>query len=187
MRTFVLLGAVIVLLSVCGIAIGQPKPKSTPKPKATAAGSAAAKCLNNSLTASEVTDLLAAHNKARADEKLPPLVWDCKLAELAQQWANKGDFAHREDTHYGENLFVSSNTAEAVGSGVKQWMKEKAYWTNKTGTCTPGKFCTHYTQIMWNTTTHVGCGINRNSPKKWKTLLVCNYDPAGNSKSGPAY
>jgi hypothetical protein len=32
----------------------------------------------------------------------------------------------------------------------------------------------------------MGCGLNVNAPGKWKTFLVCEYDPSGSS-SGPAY
>ena len=140
----------------------------------------------NGLTAVEIAELLAAQNHARAEHKLAPLKWDCRLADMAQEWAKRGVFEHREDTSYGENMFVSALATEPVRSAVERWMLEKANWTNKTGTCATGKTCTHYTQIVWKTTTQVGCGINRNGAVKWKVLLVCNYNPAGNTP-GPAY
>src|SRR5437764_10100609 len=63
----------------------------------------------NGLTAAEVTDLLAAQNNARAELKLAPLSWDCKLADFAQSWAKRGVFEHRADNQYGENMFVASS------------------------------------------------------------------------------
>ena len=30
----------------------------------------------------------------------------------------------------------------------------------------------------------IGCGINRAATGKWKVLMVCNYDPAGNMGMG---
>ena len=156
-----------------------------PKPKVTAVP-APAKCGTNGLTADEIAEILAAHNHARAEHKLGHLTWDCKLADTAQEWANKGLFRHREDVLFGENLFVSSNSSEHISSVVAKWMGEMEHWTNKTGICAAGKICTLYTQIVWKTTARVGCGINRNATGKWKTLLVCNYSPAGNTP-GPAY
>ncbi|MBK8466922.1 MAG: hypothetical protein IPL32_13920 [Chloracidobacterium sp.] len=40
--------------------------------------------------------------------------------------------------------------------------------------------------MVWRKTARIGCGINRNTPGNWKTIVVCNYDPAGN-KPGPAF
>jgi pathogenesis-related protein 1 len=138
------------------------------------------------ITETEKRQILESHNKARAEFSLSQLTWDCELAKVAQEWATRGIFGHRPDTDFGENLFVSSASKGSPINAVQQWMLEKSYWDNSSGVCQTGKVCTHYTQIVWKKTTKVGCGINRNAPGKWKTLVVCNYDPAGNSK-GPAY
>lgn len=145
-----------------------------------------AKCEPNGLTQAEIDDLVTAHNKARAEQGLSPVVWDCMLANLAQNWAARGVFEHRQGSGYGENIFVSSSPREPVGSVVRLWLGEKVNWTNNTGVCAPGKICNHYTQVMWKKTTLIGCGVNRSAPGNWKTLVVCNYSPAGNT-GGPAY
>ena len=191
--------AFLFVLITAGLANAQPstKPKATPKPtpvtKAATAASAAApvakasavKCSTNGLIESEITTIVSGHNKARKEQGLQPLVWDCSLANLAQDWASKSVFAHR-DSPYGENIFVASDPAAPVSSVLERWMAEKVNWTNATGTCAAGKVCFHYTQVMWKATTKVGCGINRNAVGKWKAMLVCNYDPASLSE-GPAY
>jgi pathogenesis-related protein 1 len=158
-----------------------PKKVLGPAPTKIAAG----KCGPNKLTMNEISDLVAAHDKVRTEVKVAPLTWDCRLADMAQEWANKGKFAHREFAMEGENLFVSSNVAEPISTVTTRWFKEKDYWNNSTLACLPGKFCTHYTQMVWKKTTHVGCGINRNAPGKWKVLVVCNYSPAGNNGGAP--
>src|SRR5688572_8266887 len=61
----------------------------TVAPRATCSGA-------NGLSAPEIDELLAAHNRVRADHKLAPMTWDCKLAAAAQEWATRGIFAHRE-------------------------------------------------------------------------------------------
>jgi pathogenesis-related protein 1 len=158
---------------------------ATPTPKA--AHPASTNCGSaTSLSAAEVDELLLAHNKLRSELKVPGLHWDCKLASYAQEWAARGEFAHRE-TALGENLFVSSSGSEPIGSVVTKWLGERDFWNNSTGQCKTGKICTHYTQTVWKGTLRVGCGINRNGAGKWKLLVVCNYDPPGNNTAGPAY
>ncbi|MFN0279267.1 MAG: CAP domain-containing protein [Pyrinomonadaceae bacterium] len=140
----------------------------------------------NGLSQAEITEIVNVHNFVRNGLNLESLTWDCRLADFAQEWAKRGVAEHRDDREYGESIFVSGARDVAAISAVNKWMMEKFSWDNKTGKCKPGKVCTHYTQIVWKRTKRIGCGINRNAPGKWKTMLVCNYDPAGNDP-GPAY
>jgi len=159
----------------------------TPTPTPAAVAKVTYKCTEtNGLTTAEMDTILAEHNKIRAEFALDPLAWDCKLADFAQEWATRGEAAHRDDTDYGESIFVSGLGSEPVITALDRWRNERASWDNTAGICTTGKVCTHYTQIVWKKTKTVGCGINRNATGKWKTLMVCNYDPAGN-RPGPAY
>jgi Cysteine-rich secretory protein family len=142
--------------------------------------------LKNGLTAREISDVLAAHNKVRVELHLSPLTWNCELADFAQAWAKNGVFDHREGTDFGENLFVATSATVAPGAAIQQWLAEKPFWNNQRSTCQAGTICGHYTQLVWRKTTEIGCGINRNTPGQFKTLMVCNYNPAGNF-NGPAY
>jgi pathogenesis-related protein 1 len=138
------------------------------------------------LTRAEIAEILNAHNQVRSELKLASLKWDCKLADYAQAWAKLGHPAHRDEDLYGESIFVGSAADISAVIAVNRWMLEKPAWNNTSATCMAGKTCTHYTQIVWKKTARIGCGINRNVSGKWKVMLVCNYDPAGNT-SGPAY
>lgn len=174
-----------------GNALSKPKAKATPAavPKATPPrpSSDPSKCTaKNGLTLPEINELLAAHNDARYEQKLAAVTWNCHLAELAQEWADKSIYEHRDDSSYGENIFISGNSAEPIATVVKRWMLEKPNWNNETTICAPGKTCVHYVQIMWRSTTRIGCGINRSATGKWKAMVVCNYDPASKS-SGSAW
>jgi len=140
---------------------------------------------SNGFTKDEMIELLAAHNRVRADVHVAPIVWDCKLAAFAQEWAIKAVTAHR-DTEFGESIFVSSNPAEPVKTVVDRWVREKDYWDNSKAVCQTGKVCNHYTQAVWKETRKIGCAINRAATGQWKTFVVCNYDPSGNWP-GPAY
>jgi uncharacterized protein YkwD len=141
----------------------------------------------NGLLTAEIEAVLAAHNKARLDTNSPNLTWNCSLADWAQEWADKGVAQHREFSNYGENIFVANDSKVAATDAVNKWLAERPQWNNVTGSCAAGKTCTHYTQIVWKRTTQIGCGINRNAGGKWKVLLVCNYDPAGNNQAGAAF
>ena len=166
-------------------AVGQKvKPKKTEpvKPKKAEQVKAGGACSGiNGLTRTEIDAILDAHNKARAAVGLPKLKWNCKLADLAQEWAKRGVFEHRANPVYGENIFVNIDTGVSAASGVQSWLTEKSFWNNPTAICQKGKVCTHYTQIVWKTTSEIGCGIHRSGSGKWKLMLVCNYSPAGNA------
>ena len=138
------------------------------------------------LTETEISEILEAHKKARAEVNLPPLTWDCKLAVMAQEWANRGIVEHRPESDFGENIAATEAADALPVVGIQGWMMEKSFWDNTAAICKPGKSCYHYTQVVWKDTTEVGCGINRKASGKMKMLFVCNYNPAGNFP-GPAY
>lgn len=153
----------------------------------------AIKCPDSKLTEAEVLSVLKQHNDARAEVGVPPLKWDCRLANYAQKWANQGNTEHSSDEQLsniipgirvGENLAWHSDPK--APPGFSGWMEEKPFWDNGNATCKAGEVCGHYTQIVWRTTTHVGCGINRNAPGEFKQFFVCNYSPGGND-GGSAY
>jgi hypothetical protein len=134
----------------------------------------------NGLTHKEIGKILHRHNEARAKVRSPDMIWDCKLAEMAQEWASRGIAEHRPDNYLGENISVSSHGGVAATQGVKQWLHEQKRIDPATNKCKAGKICLHYTQVVAAASLKLGCGINRKATGKWKALMVCNYDPAGN-------
>ena len=128
---------------------------------------------------SEAQALVDAHNRVRAKHCAGPLAWSPKLAQVAQQWANSlrdqgCAFGHSKGS-YGENLAAGSTGLLDPEGVVKMWYDEVAQYkfpnggfSMKTG---------HFTQVVWRSTTHVGCG---HSQCKGMDIWVCEYDPAGN-------
>jgi uncharacterized protein YkwD len=131
---------------------------------------------------------LALHNAARDDAKLPRLSWSDDLAKAADPWAKKlardGKLKHsewkdREGT--GENLWIGTagyfTPREMIGAfiGEKQYFRPGTF--PEVSTTGSWQDVGHYTQIIWPTTTQVGCAMAR---AKGNDVLVCRYAPAGN-------
>ncbi|OWM79123.1 pathogenesis-related protein 1-like [Punica granatum] len=125
-------------------------------------------------------DYLDAHNAARRQVGVGPMVWDDKLATYARDYANKriGDckLVHSGGP-YGENLAWSSGDMSGT-TAVKLWVDEKAYYNYNSNTCAQGKVCGHYTQVVWRNSVRLGCAkVRCNSGG---TSIICSYDPRGN-------
>ena len=133
--------------------------------------------------------MMRAHNEARARVGAPKLVWNEALVEDAAVYAailaRTGKFAHDPQTgrnpRQGENLWMGTRDAYGYGEMIGAWVDEDRYF--KRGlfpdNSTTGNWgdVAHYTQIIWPTTTHVGCAVAGNAQNEF---LVCRYSPAGN-------
>jgi hypothetical protein len=137
--------------------------------------------------------ILAAHNLIRARVGVPPLRWDNRLgteaAKYAVQLAMSSRFAHasaqaREGA--GENLWMGTRGAFSVEAMVGSWASEMRtfsggvfpYVTRRGSWHDVG----HYTQMIWPTTTDVGCAMYRDARYDW---LICRYSPPGNIDNRP--
>jgi len=134
------------------------------------------------VTPEEAKQIVAEHNRVRADVGVGPVTWSNELASFAQDWAdqlvaNGCSFEHRPDNKYGENLFMGSKGYTVVNS-VQSWESEKKNYTyGPSGTTPQAGVVGHYTQIIWKNTKKIGCGI---AECNGMIIVVCNYDPAGN-------
>ncbi|CAN6450663.1 unnamed protein product [Victoria cruziana] len=126
-------------------------------------------------------DFLAAHNAARAQDGVGPMVWNATVAAYAQDYANQriGDcnLVHSGGP-YGENLFWGWGREYAAADAVNSWVAEKMYYDYETNTCATGKVCGHYTQVVWANSVRLGCA--RVKCSSGAIFIICNYDPPGN-------
>lgn len=137
--------------------------------------------------------LLAYHNELRGAEESPPLRWSDTLRAHAAQWAQvmaqTGQLQHSprdsRPANERENISLSPHRSNSPMSMAKLWGNEKKLYH-------PGVFpdvcagdwsaCAHYTQIIWSTTTEVGCAFAEGSRFD---ALVCRYSPPGNQDKKP--
>ena len=131
----------------------------------------------------EKTAILESHNTERRALNIPDLKWSDQLSKLSQQWALKlakedRDIYHSHDDQFGENIsyFFPIPDKYGIEYGVQLWNEEKKFYTygKKNKLSEVG----HYTQVIWSTTTEVGCGCARG--KSGAYFFVCKYNPPGN-------
>jgi pathogenesis-related protein 1 len=141
---------------------------------------------------------LAEHNQVRASvtrpanyasafTPLPPLSWSETLANEAQAWAkhlandNACNLAYDPTTPYGDNLAFGS-----VGFGPTQavalWGQDAATYVYQPEYVLAAG---NYTQMIWRTTTQLGCAMAACSTG-WR-IHVCLYNPAGNVLGEPPF
>jgi hypothetical protein len=135
--------------------------------------------------------LLAIQNQERAAYHLQPLRWNPKLANDATAWAQQLAVTHQlvHAPREGRGIERENLQQGRIGWGpdrmLQNWLDEKRYFH-------PGIFpnvcagdwsqCAHYTQVIWPTTTDVGCGMVNGGGFSW---LVCRYSPGGNKDGKP--
>jgi hypothetical protein len=172
------------ILTAAGLVLLAAAPATTQTPTLTGATGAVA------------AQILAAHNYERALVGHPPLVWDPVLADHAASYGpvlgRLGDLKHSpRDSRPGEreNLAMAWRGTMAPAAIVGLWADEKKL-------VQPGSMVfpvasrsgkwediAHYTQMVWPTTTHVGCAIYSTD---WD-YLICRYTPPGNVDGKPVF
>ena len=137
--------------------------------------------------------LLALHNRARAEVGSPPLKWDPQLAAQAASYgprlAQYGRPVHssrvgRETSR--ENL-LQALPGTPVDRMVGVWIAERQHFVPGTfpNVSRTGNWADvgHYTQMIWPTTTRIGCAVHRGGGRfDW---LICRYSPPGNADGKP--
>ena len=133
--------------------------------------------------------VLSAHNQARQDFGVGPVRWNEELAAgalaHAQYMAATGIYGHDRTPgrrkKAGENMWRGTRGVFAYDVMVGVMIAEARHFR-------PGAFpansrtgnwldVAHYTQIVWPTTTEVGCALASSATADY---FVCRYAPTGN-------
>lgn len=158
-------------------------------------------------TGEQAARLLAAHNRERALVGAPPLQWDAGLAAHAASYgpvlAGLHSLVHSpREGRPGEreNLAMAWHGTMSPEELVDLWGREKQLLQpGSSGPGCPRQFgclrfpavsrtgqwadVAHYTQMVWPTTTRVGCAIYA---ADWD-YLICRYSPPGNIDGKPIF
>ena len=133
--------------------------------------------------------ILEAHNAERRRVGVMPLLWSVRLSADAKTWAEHlartNSFEHAPEKRggppQGENLWMGTARAYSPEDMVGGWIEEKAQFKlglfPKVTTTGNWQDVGHYTQLIWHSTTEVGCALVANQADDF---LVCRYSPAGN-------
>ena len=153
------------------------------------------------LSVAAINGILTEHNNARRNvqppaQVMPMLRWNQTLADFAQEYMDTcvgivhSSNAQRTNpsrfgfSYVGENLAAGGSSAYLVTTGGAQstraWNSEITDYTYANNSCRPNRACGHYTQNIWATTTHVGCGYARCESLPFKNYWSCVYGPGGN-------
>ena len=133
--------------------------------------------------------VLDAHNRARSRFGVAPLAWSDELARdamaHAQYMARTGYYGHDRTPgrrkKAGENLWRGPRGVFSYDVMVGVMIEEERYFrpgvfpnVSRTGVWTD---VAHFTQIVWPTTTSVGCALASSATTDY---FVCRYSPSGN-------
>lgn len=129
------------------------------------------------------------HNEVRALHCVPEMTWNDEAAAFAQEWAEglcpTMSLNHSSGSGFGENLYMSwgtGSTADLVESAigaVEGWYGEIEDYDYGNPGFASGTG--HFTQVVWEGSTGVGCGIATCTVSQWNVVVVsCNYSPPGN-------
>jgi pathogenesis-related protein 1 len=156
----------------------------TPSQENSNTGNTAQGASNNGNTADFSKTILDIHNRERAAVSVPPLVWSDKLANDAKTWvehlARLGSLVHSGGSGQGENLSYRSSSGGpstiSTAQLIQGWISEKNDY-HGAPIVKGGQVTGHYTQMVWRTTTAVGCAT---ASAGQSVYLVCRYSPPGN-------
>lgn len=119
--------------------------------------------------------ILDIHNKYRALHGSGDLSWADGPYEYAKNNADNYDCSGvLTHTHgqYGENLAAGFANGPAA---VKAWYDEGETYNYNTHNTYD-----HFTQVVWKSSTKVGCAYKDCLSTGWGLYIVCEYDPVGN-------
>ncbi|KIW92670.1 uncharacterized protein Z519_06517 [Cladophialophora bantiana CBS 173.52] len=186
---------------------GSPSPTSAPAdtpapspasdswstPEASTPAQAAPSPVSTSVSSDYQQGILDSHNMHRDNASVPHLTWSDQMASIAAQIAASCVYAHDTSTGgggYGQNIGAGAPPSDIPAMitdemyngeinfypayGVEPDMSNFEKWG-------------HYSQIVWKSTTAVGCatqycpnGLANTGGNVSPYFTVCNYSPPGN-------
>ena len=127
-----------------------------------------------------VVEAVKTHNLLRACHNAPPLLPNCEIMKISQDYAETMPSGHSSTRYHGqwmgENLFWSWGMNLDGAFAVNDWYSEISnYDFNTHGS--KGGVVGHFTQVVWKSSLEVGIGYYCQGTK---CCVVGNYYPGGN-------
>ncbi|XP_066541609.1 C-type lectin domain family 18 member C-like [Hoplias malabaricus] len=134
--------------------------------------------------------IVTQHNRLRSRvspmaANMQKMEWDSMLATLAQERAESclKDPALFEERmqNTGWNIHQSPHSVASFSEVINSWFQEGQDYNYQSGQCRNNGTCKHYTQLVWATSSQVGCAVHvcGIGGVHWD-LFVCAYFPGGN-------
>ncbi|XP_067419573.1 C-type lectin domain family 18 member A-like isoform X2 [Emydura macquarii macquarii] len=135
--------------------------------------------------------LLSLHNKLRSKVHPPAanmqrMDWSEQLAQLAHEHAARCLVGappppppHTQPLGWNTQLLPAG--VASFATVLELWFREGQGYDYHTTQCTENATCSHYTQLVWATSSRLGCGKHTctEGPLK-REAFVCTYSPGGN-------
>ncbi|KAI9904787.1 hypothetical protein N3K66_001316 [Trichothecium roseum] len=132
-------------------------------------------------------------NQARQAQGLQPLAWHPELATYAQLWGNQmatgqvpfGHAPGQMRPQQGETLYAEQPAScdpaydAPLQTAAQSWLSEGAQWGGQPISNGQESWL-HWSQIMWSTTTHIGCARSFGISNPYQFFSVCRFFPEGN-------
>ncbi|XP_036919543.1 C-type lectin domain family 18 member A-like isoform X2 [Sturnira hondurensis] len=177
-------GLLPVLLALLGVAWAEVQPLQLWEEQAPISGA---------LSRKESFLLLSLHNRLRSRVHPPAanmrrMDWSESLARQAQARAalcgspvpNLGP-THQASSHTGWNVQLLPLGSASFVQVVGLWFEEGQWYSHVAAECAHNATCTHYTQLVWATSSQLGCGRHPCSGYQAEMeAFVCAYSPGGN-------
>ncbi|KAK2920252.1 hypothetical protein Q8A73_002456 [Channa argus] len=149
------------------------------------------KPLTTGLGVKDHSQIVAQHNRLRSRVKpmaanMQKMEWNDELALTANERAAS---CHTDPSpqhsstlsHIGWNTGLSTYGAASFANVIDSWFEEGSDFLYSSGQCKTNATCQHYTQLVWATSSQVGCASHLclKGGELWETF-VCAYYPGGN-------
>lgn len=134
-------------------------------------------------TKTKAESILDFHNQKRALHGVCPLAWSDTLYQFAKQLADAklcSDFSltHTPNNAYGENLSMGWGNDFLKGPNVWYEEGDNLDWSNPSAIP-----YSHFSQMIWKSSTKLGCAWKDCNAQGNGYYLVCEYDPKGNTNA----
>ncbi|CAH8865703.1 unnamed protein product [Trichobilharzia szidati] len=113
-----------------------------------------------------------------AAKRMPPLQWDEELASEAKELSRMCKFPTNSPTSKRfRSVGQNAGTCTNVENVMKEWFSQHKFYNFKNNQCS-GQ-CLTYLQIIFENTTHIGCGVSKcqRGDQNHYLFAVCNYGP----------